>query len=327
MKPDVTLVLYRPSAEDMEAVLRTWVPLQAEIRQLRILVSGSSEQHGLAMHALRLLGNASVRLRHDNLGFAGGHNALLAEAFRAGACAVLVANPDLVIAPGSLLQLSGRVSSLDRACLVAPSLERLNENRLFTGTTDSQGIRWDHWGRHFDISQGETFTPDDRFTETMGVSGACMLVSRAAYDAVFSACGYFFDDFYLAYREDAELGVRARFVGVKSFVIGIPGFGHVRTVRGSKRGNRLQDLLGVKNRFLIKYNLGSNRPGNFILSHLRDFMVFGGTYVLERTSIPGYQAARRVRRAARSRGLAGAARARSDHPNPSFDYTRKGLLS
>jgi GT2 family glycosyltransferase len=139
-------------------------------------------------------------------------------------------------------------------------------------------------------------------TQVDGISGACMLVSRAAYERVVNETGEFFDGHFIAYREDAELGVRAALVGVESWVVPSAAALHVRGLRGTQRGISVHvDRLGVRNRFLIKIKLGRYRPGRPLAAAARDLLVVLGVLVKEWSSIPGLVDAWKLRHVMREK--------------------------
>ena len=305
---DASIVLFRPSADEVRQVADRWSEIPETIRHLRILVSADSASQVLVRETFSELGTrAIVTGRHDNLGFASGHNRLARDGFEAGADCVLVINPDIEFdsaAIGVFLQSARRVPE---ATLIGPWLEQIDEDGTKTGRADSLGIRWDASARHFDIGHGEPFPAgyvSGSVTPVAGVTGAFTLVPRAAYEKIMDAYGYFYDDYFLAYREDAELGIRAAMAGVPSVVVAQEGIRHVRSVRGSRRGRRLPDLLGVRNRFLMRWTLGQDRPGSPLIAQSRDAIVVLGSLTIERTSLPGLYSAFRIRRAASRRGIA-----------------------
>lgn len=304
MRVDVSIVLYRPSVDEVNLVIARWARHRDSIAMVWLLISGESDRVDVALAAAHSHGlPISVIGRCDNLGFASGHNLLIGRSREAGADVVLVINPDVVVERGAIAHFVELAARVRQPALIAPWLERIEPDGRFTGVADSLGIRWDSWGRHFDMAQGERMpVPDGSVEAVAGVSGACMAVFCDAYDALVDASGYFFDDFFLAYREDAELGVRAGILGVPSYSVGVGGFGHVRSVRGSKRGKALEDLLGVRNRFLMRNVLGRARPGSLLGAWLRDLVVVGAVLTVERRSREGLGSAMRLRRAAVSRG-------------------------
>lgn len=306
---DVSVVLYGFDAEDFSPTLGDLVASRDSIRRLWILLSGSSDdfeclRQQLAIHSL--VEKTTVIHRYDNLGFASGHNYLLGRAFEAGGASCLVLNPDVRFSPESLERLIVSREEFRRA-LFGPTLARAEPGQSPEAPTesDSLGIRWTRNGRHFDLGQGEPW--EERPTqpvEVEGVTGACLMVPVDAYHLIVDKCGYFFDDSFIAYREDAELGIRAKTIGVAQWILPIDGFLHVRTTRGFTRKNDLVNLLGVRNRYLIKWSLGPLRPGSKLAASIRDVIVMFAVFLHERKSIPGVHEAFRMKKYALNRGEA-----------------------
>ncbi len=297
---DISLVVFRPDLADLERTLRSLSAVRDEFNTLWVLVSGRTALRDAVAEIVDDIGmQESVRIEHrfDNLGFASGHNRLLKRAYAAGAARVLVLNPDVLLDVGALLALSTAVDKNSGCCLYGPALARIEPGLGTVSLTDSLGIAWSRSGRHFDMGQGEILPKlDGSVNDVSGVTGACMLVPFAAFDAIVRRTGYFFDDTFLAYREDAELCVRAAKFGVGSRTLLIPGFGHVRSVRGFQRGKVIPDLLGVRNRFLMKWRLGKERPGSGFLAGLRDVLVILAVLIKERSSMPGLRESFAIRR-------------------------------
>jgi GT2 family glycosyltransferase len=271
-----------------------------EFRSIRLLVSGTLcelEDVRATVEAESLEGRVYITHRFDNVGFSSGHNMLLREAFNDGADYVLVLNPDLYVEAGALVRLVGYASTDGRFALYGPSLMRVETEEGKSQVVDSMGIGWSISGRHYDLRQGEPWLiQEGKITRVDGLTGACLLVSRVAFERIVNISGWFFDDLFLAYREDAELGIRATEIGVESRLVETGGFGHVRAVRGYRRGNQLPDLLGVRNRFLLRWRLGRSRPGVALVSTARDLVVLLAALVAERSSWPGVRSAFAIRR-------------------------------
>lgn len=297
---DISLVVFRPSLADLQRTLHSLAAVRNEFGKLWILISGRSALRDSVLAMIDDVGlgqSVNVEHRFDNLGFASGHNRLLKRAFSAGAARVLVLNPDVLLDPGAISALSAVVEGQAENCLYGPALARIDDDSSSVALVDSLGIAWSRSGRHFDIDQGRPLPRlDGSVSDVCGVTGACMLVSGRGFDAIVSATGYFFDDTFLAYREDAELCVRASKVGVGSRSVMLPGFGHVRSVRGFQRGKAIPDLLGVRNRFLMKWRLGRHRPGNVVLACFRDVLVIVAVLLGERSSMPGLKESFAIRR-------------------------------
>ncbi|QWT24881.1 hypothetical protein KPL76_05850 [Subtercola sp. PAMC28395] len=302
MTTDISMVLFRPGREDIVGTFRALGGVRSEFATLRLLVSGNEEQRQTVENLVResdLTDRVHLTHRFDNLGFASGHNLLLRNAFSAGAKSVLVLNPDTTIKRGAITRLLSYVREDARCALYGPTLERIDPDSIPRSEkiTDTLGVMWTKTGRHLDIGQGEAWNiTEGRIVERSGVSGACLLVTPCAYDEIVSRTGWFFDDLFLAYREDAELGIRAGLAGITSRVVAMEGFGHVRSVRGATRGKEIPDLLGVRNRFLILFRLRTDRPGNLPLSILRDATVILAAALVERSSWSGVKSAFAIRR-------------------------------
>lgn len=315
MTVDVTLVLFRPDTALLRRTLAGVAANRSSVRRLRVLHSacapGDERQVAQLLDDAGLSALAHVEVRGDNLGFAGGHDRLLAAAFDDPAeggpvQGCLVLNPDCEMAPGALAALLRAAHErVAQPALVGPVLRlRRRGGAASAGAevVDSLGITWTAAGRHVDDGQGRPLPaalPPAR--RVAGVSGACLLVSRRAWE-VLQRHGGLFDETFVAYREDAELGVRAAAVGVPSFVVAVEGFVHWRNVVGSERGNALADALGARNRLLLRHKLGRRRPGAPLLPTLRDVLVVGAALTVERSSWPAVRQALALRRYVRATG-------------------------
>jgi GT2 family glycosyltransferase len=256
-----------------------------------------------------------VRGSSENLGFSGAHNATLSRLFSKDFAAVLVLNPDLILEPNALAELAAAEAAASNATLCGPLLELADPGTMVgTGQIDTAGIRWAFGGRHVDALQGEPLARAPAvLTEVAGISGACLYVGVRAFEAVVGAGGEFFDEDFIAYREDAELAYRAQLLGVPSLIVPRARGRHARALRGTSRGHDpFIDRLGVRNRFLIAFKYGSARPGGVVGAGLRDVVVVGGVLIRERSSIGGLREAwaLRGRMRAKGRGIRASARGR-----------------
>jgi GT2 family glycosyltransferase len=229
----------------------------------------------------------------------------MAELFEAGSTAVLVLNPDLVLDPAAIEALQDAERIATGPALFGPVLELAEPGTLAgTGRIDTVGIRWTASGRHLDHRQGE---PLDRaptaLTRVAGISGACLYVPQSAFERITTASGEFFDEDFIAYREDAELAFRAGLLGVDCYVVPAARGRHLRRLRGTSRGgDRAIDALGVRNRFLIAFKYGAGRPGRLPATLARDAVVVSAVAMRERSSLGGLRDAWRLRRRMRSKG-------------------------
>lgn len=319
----VTIVTWHGPPDELDPVVRAWATQRPAPARIAVLCSEDTDGSAAAALRQRLAASVSASTpvpvpvtvpvtvvgRPENVGFAGGHNQLLAEAFAGGADAVVVANPDLAPAPGALgLLLDATApagSLLGPTLLSALPLTESGGSFQPQGSIDSAGIRWTRSGRHLDARQGEDAVDLPELPYRVpGISGACLFVPAVAYQQVVDGSGEFFDASFLAYREDAELGLRADRLGVQSWIVPQARALHVRSVRGTSRRGVSEHVnrLGVRNRFLIAFKYGTDRPGGWLGAPLRDAVVLAGVVTRERSSWPGVVDAWRLRNLMRAKG-------------------------
>ena len=302
----VSIVLYRSAYSPLLATLRS---IQAQTLPADGVVITVNAAHG---EEVELRDRLSIELpawqpkfvfNEGNVGFSAAHNSALEMLFANGCAAGLVLNPDVVLADDCLHRLQDAATAA-RVALLGPVLELADPRTLRpTGLLDTAGVRWTWDGRHFDAGQGGDVTPESAPISTVdAISGACLLVMADAFRSIKDLTGEFFDEDFIAYREDAELGFRARLAGVESLVVPSARGLHVRQLRGTSRGADPHiDRLGVRNRFLIAFKYGRHRPGRWPWPYFRDLVVVLGVLLRERSSWPGVVEAWQLRHAMRAK--------------------------
>ena len=174
----------------------------------------------------------------DNLGFGGGHNRLAGET---AAAYLLILNPDVeIVAPSTVSRLLGGLTGSDRAKVVGPRLlmadgrpQPYDHGRLH-GARASLALKGGHsYWRATDVCQ-----------EVAWVSGAAMLVERAAFGAVGG-----FDQRLFLYKEDEDLCLRLREAG--GAVVYEPGV--VVRHHGSVVADRESELAGASSYYFAKH--------------------------------------------------------------------------
>lgn len=289
-------VVYHHS--DLAVLAATVAGLRAQappLHAVRVLLNDATDAETDAVRDL--LGDAGEAVPSAaNLGFAGGQNANAAALFDDGADAVVVVNPDVRLAPDAVAALAAFCDG--RAVLAGPLLLGATRPALEPdGRIDSAGIRWTATARHLDDLQGvpasaAPATP----TRVPGLTGACLYVPRAAYERIVAASGELFDEDFFAYREDAELGLRAAVLGVPSYVVPAAVGWHARgSVGTSRTTSAFANSLGVQNRFLLAFKYGRHRPGNPAARAARDVLVVAAVLLRERSSLGGLRNAWRLR--------------------------------
>jgi GT2 family glycosyltransferase len=276
-----------------------------------VVVSVNDDSDGAVSDAVRatLAGWSAAPLvevvtHGANLGFSAAHNRAAERLFGAGHDAVLVLNPDLVLEPNALGILTEAARARSMA-LWGPALLLADTSTLESeGVIDTLGIRWTKSGRHLDDRQGRPASevPSSAFAVD-GISGACVLVPEPAYRRIVGGSGELFDEDFFAYREDAELGLRAALLGVPSYLEPAARGRHARQQRGTKRDvSVFINQLSVRNRFLLAAKYGRHRPGGAGGPMLRDLVVVLGVLLRERELLPALGEAWRMRRRMAAKG-------------------------
>ncbi len=159
---------------------------------------------------------ASVIQNPRNLGFGRGHNQAI---LLSRASTVLCLNPDTVLEPTAIEQLVARLDLEPSAAAVGPKLLRYELTTdelkpvLKTGIIDSAGVIRKRSGAFVEIGTNEQDHGQYRQAKAvLAVSGACVLLRRAALDDI-QLRGEFFDEDFFAYKEDLDLCWRFRHRG------------------------------------------------------------------------------------------------------------------
>ncbi len=249
---------------------------------LHVWDNGSTPESRRLLEALTTPDERTCSL--DNLGFSGGHNALI----RKGAGAYyLCLNPDAVLSPSYVRTLVAALEAAPRAGSATGRLLRLDED-----TIDSTGIVMTPDQRHLDRGAGEPAAgrylgqPEPIF----GPSGAAAMYRRAMLDDV-AYEGEFFDEHFFAYREDADLAWRAQWRGWDSLYVPYAVAWHRRRVTPERRSSLPAEInrYSVRNRFLLRLkNQSWGLACRFAVPGLwRDAQVIGYVLLREWSSIPG----------------------------------------
>jgi N-acetylglucosaminyl-diphospho-decaprenol L-rhamnosyltransferase len=192
--------------ESGDALLRFVDGVVAEGPAELVVVDNGSTDGSLAA-VVRRHPQVEVVLPGRNLGYGAAANRGVAAT---SAPYVLICNPDLSIAPGTLATLSAVLDRRSDLALVGPLIrtpegERYPSARQFPSLVDAAGhgllgivAPGNRFTRTYQQSFLDGAAPEDRIVDW--VSGACFLVRRAAFEAVGG-----FDETYFMYAEDVDL--------------------------------------------------------------------------------------------------------------------------
>jgi GT2 family glycosyltransferase len=250
-----------------------------------------------------------------NLGFCGGQNRGVAKFLDSGAEYLLILNPDTVLPDNSLKILLEKFSeycSQDHSVgLATPKLLRLSDDKK--QILDSTGMIFLPTFRHLDRGAGEEDVGMfDREEFVSGGTGACLCLHRECVKSLivpyyhsesllkiypqlenFKSRAQLFDEAFFAYRDDADLALRAALFGWKTLYVPTSRIYHIRKVTPERR-KELSDFincLGVRNRFLLQLNnyFPSRFSGIFLQGIvLRNILVICGVLLRERSSLKAF---------------------------------------
>jgi len=239
----------------------------------------------------------SVDYSENNLGFSAAHNRII-ESSKSEY--VLVLNPDVILdirfleimvrdmdrdpragsATGKLYRGDGTFPPADIPSSVSERMQ-----------LDSTGIFFTRTQRHLDRGSGDEDTGQyDRREYVFGASGAAAFYRRNMLEDVRTG-DEFFDESFFAYREDADLSWRARWMGWECLYIPEAIAFHERRVLPERRQS-LPDAINMhsfKNRFLMR--IKNMDAGTYLRNILpitfRDIEAIIYVLLREWSSLPG----------------------------------------
>ncbi len=182
--------------------------------------------------------DSGIRLVHarDNLGYGGGINLGVAQ-LPPEIEWVLITNPDVRVEASALATLLDVARREPTAGALGPRILE-PDGRVYPSARELPSLRtgighalfanvWpaNPWTRRY---RGENRATSGQWRETGWLSGSCLLVRRAAFDAIGG-----FDDGYFMYFEDVDLGARLSRAGWRNLYV--PGASVVHTGAHSTR--------------------------------------------------------------------------------------------
>jgi GT2 family glycosyltransferase len=207
--PQVDIVVLNWNGHD--EILRCVHSIEHQLyRNFRILVLDNGSTDGSA-EALRKLGNRITLIESsENLGYAGGNNLAMREAFARGADYVWLFNSDALAPPDTLARMIEVCEADGRIGLASPLIREENDRIQFAG-------------RMFDLTVPDTCSTDDigqartwqaDHPDRIALTGTAMLVSRALFERIGGL-----DDSLFAYWEDTDYSIRSATAGFRNIVV------------------------------------------------------------------------------------------------------------
>jgi len=259
----------------------------------------------------------TIKKNKENIGFCGAHNYAAKICLDGAYDGLLILNPDVELLPNTLYEmwLAIKETSSDAA---TPLLLRTRDSTII----DAAGMYFTPAIRHFDRFSGEEYKNNLSREYVIAGTGACLLLTREYIQKVilpnteYEADLYkvypqleaekeqrisLFDEAFFAYREDAELGLRAKLLGLKTIFSPKAVAYHVRGLKPNSRQDSFINSLGVKNRFLLQLNIFPLSWFFYPQGLIRNIVVVFGVCIKERSSLKGLKSILILRSRARSR--------------------------
>lgn len=199
-------------ADNTEACLRSLRQAGYLGREdIEVIVSDNASAQDDAARAQKIAASLGVEFRRNtvNLGFAGGHNALLCEAIQQGVEFVWLLNNDCLVEPGVLEGLLAQMLADARCAAASPCLVYEDTRAVyFCGARhDWTALRsvWANWGEHPAFLESHQ--------DTVWLVGTALMLRSHALQQV-----GLLNEALFAYYEDDELGVRLAAAGWRSVV-------------------------------------------------------------------------------------------------------------
>lgn len=198
-------ILHYNHPQDAIAAVRSFRQQTTTAFTLQVLDNQSNPEAVAAIE--RAIPDVEVQRATRNLGYTGGNNAAIDQAYAAGYDAVILCNQDIEVSPTAVAALLETVERHPDAGLVG-GVEVAAES----GDVRASGATgYSFWRSRF--RWDTTATSDVRAVDF--VQGALVLVTRAAM-----ARGVRFDDRLFMYYDEIDLGLQVREAGLKAYVDG-----------------------------------------------------------------------------------------------------------
>lgn len=208
--------------------------------EIAIYIVDNNSNDGLATQLQNQPGIFYIQSQ-ENLGYTGGNNLGIKQAVKDGATAVLVLNPDTIVAPTCISEMASQLED-PVVGIVGPKILFQDRQTIWYagGILDLKNVIGQHRGvNEKDNGQYE------QIVETDFITGAAMLIRTAVLEKV----GYFDDRFFL-YYEDSDLSYRAKKAGFK-LIYNPEAVVYHDNAKATGLGSSLQDYFITRNRLLF----------------------------------------------------------------------------
>lgn len=224
-------------------------------KEVEIIVVDNNSTDGSQTH-LAKLGDVSLILNNENLGYSGGNNIGIKSALTSKCDYVLIINNDTYI---DELFLKNIFKSKERDAISSPKIYfapgfEFHKDRYLK--TDLGKVIWYaggqiDWSNIIGMHIGVDEVDAGQFNEKKKIdfaTGACMLVKKEVFEKI-----GMFDEKYFLYLEDMDFCVRAKKAGFGITFIPQAKVWHINAASSGGSGSRLQDYYITRNRLLFAF--------------------------------------------------------------------------
>lgn len=178
----------------------------------RILLVDNGSIDG-SVNVLKGLGDrVSLIENPENLGYAGGNNRAMREAFRQGADYVWLFNNDAVAEPDALARMVDICEADPGIGLVSPLVREEDDHDAVQSACGLFDLTMPAYTPTNDVAQAQVW--QTKYPDRIGVVGAALLVRRAVYEKIGAL-----DERLFAYWEDYDYSIRSALAGFRNIVV------------------------------------------------------------------------------------------------------------
>lgn len=256
--------------------------------------------------------NFTLKRNKYNIGFCGAHNKELFDFTQCDYSHFLVTTHDVFFSEDCLSELLVAIESHKNFAFASPVFYRADENLncIEPKLVDAAGMHFTKSFRHLD----NNVLPLKDISVVEGGTGAALLINKKHLNSlvitetdkralfkIYPELEYefekrikLFDEAFFAYREDADLALRANLLNLKTVCVKKAIAYHKRVVLPEKRSVLPKKLnaMSVRNRFLLQINnyCFKLNPKAFLRGIIfRNIVVIVGVFVKERSSLVAFR--------------------------------------
>lgn len=235
-QPTVSIVILTyNSARHLPALFQSIREQTYQGLEVVVVDNASTDGTVLWLQQQTILPTIQLICNDNNVWFAQGNNQGIA---RAGGDYIYVCNDDIILAATTLERLVRRMQHNKRIGLVGGKMLKLIDGKR-SQVIDSAGIIMYRSGRAVNRGEQEADTGQyNRTEEVFAITGAGMLLRRIALDRVKHGLIEYFDNDFVAYKEDIDLSWRLQRAGYTVWYEPSAVIYHARTIQQTTLAGR-----------------------------------------------------------------------------------------